>query len=61
MKPNQYAKAIVSAVVAALTALGTGLTDGGMSPSEWTAVALAFFVALGATFAVPNAPSGPQD
>lgn len=62
---NQYAKAILAAVIAALTALGTALTDGGISPSEWVAVALAFCVALGGVAAIPNAvpgqPGGPQD
>lgn len=52
-----YAKALLAALIAALTALGTALTDGGVSPSEWVAVALAFFVALGAVYSVPNAPA----
>ena len=56
MTINQYAKAILAAIIAALAALGTSLTDGGVSASEWVAVALAFFVALGGVFAVPNAP-----
>lgn len=55
---NTYAKAIIAALIAALTALGTGLTDGGMSASEWVAVALAFVVSLGAVYSVPNAPAG---
>lgn len=52
-----YAKAVLAAVIAALTALGTALTDETISSSEWVAVALAFFVALGAVYAVPNKPA----
>lgn len=54
---NQYAKSLIAALIAALTALGTGLTDGSMSPAEWVAVALAFVVALGAVYSIPNAPA----
>jgi hypothetical protein len=49
-----YAKAITAAVVAALTAAATGLDDGALSAQEWVAVAIAFLVALGAVWAVPN-------
>lgn len=59
--PREYAKAITAAVIAALTALGTGLTDGSMTPAEWVAVALAAAVALGAVFAVPNAAPADPD
>lgn len=52
-----YAKAIIAAIIAALTALGTGLTDGHMTAAEWVAVALSFFVALGAVYGVPNTPA----
>lgn len=61
---SAYAKAVLAAIVAALSALGAALTDGGVSASEWVAVALAFFVALGTVFAVPNGnpqPTGVQD
>lgn len=60
-----YAKALVGALIAALSALGASLTDGGVSASEWVAVALAFLVAFGGVFSVPNAapgqPGGNQD
>lgn len=49
-----YAKALVAALVAGLTALGTALADGNVEPVEWTGVIVAFLVALGAVFAVPN-------
>lgn len=52
--PLAYAKATTAAVIAALTALGTGLADGGMSPAEWVAVALGAVVAFGAVWGVPN-------
>lgn len=55
MKPAQYAKAIVGAIVAALTALATGLTDGHLTAVECLAAAIAFFVALGGVWKVPNA------
>jgi hypothetical protein len=56
MRPAEYAKAITAAVVAFLTALGVALPDG-ITPPEWVAVALATVVALGAVWAVPNAPA----
>lgn len=53
-----YAKAILAALVAGLGALATALVDdnslGDVSDGQWLAVALAFLVALGAVFAVPN-------
>lgn len=54
-----YAKAITAALVAALTCLGTALTDGTVTASDWVAVALALLTALYAVWAVPNAdPTG---
>jgi hypothetical protein len=49
-----YAKAICAALVAGLTALGTALTDGGVSPSEMTVVAVAFLTAFSVVWAIPN-------
>ena len=54
-----YAKALVGAFIAGLGVLGgflvndTALPD--VTAGQWVAVAIAFFVALGAIFAVPNA------
>jgi len=56
-----YLKALVAAVVAALSALsgylGGGASLGDLSAGNWVAVAISFFVALGAVFAIPNASS----
>lgn len=48
------AKAVVGAVVAGLTALGTGLTDNVLTPAEWIAAAVATLVAYGAVYGVSN-------
>jgi EamA domain-containing membrane protein RarD len=53
---SQYAKAVVGALVAGLTALGTALLDEAVTPAEWVAVAVAALTALGVVWAVPNAP-----
>lgn len=55
-----YAKAVIGALVAGLTALGTALADGAVSPAEWVGVAIATLGALGAVYAIPNikAPTG---
>ena len=53
-----YLKAVVGALIAGLSALGaflindTALSD--ITAGQWVAVAIAFLVALGAVFAVPN-------
>lgn len=52
-----YAKAFTAAVVAGLTAAAAGLDDGSLSAQEWIGVAIAFLVALGAVWAVPNSPT----
>lgn len=57
--PLAYAKATTAAATAGLTALGTGLADGSMTPAEWVAVALGAVVAFGAVWSVPN--RGPDD
>jgi hypothetical protein len=57
-KPAAYAKAITGAVVAGLTALGVGLTDGVLTSAEWVAVALAVAVAFGTVYGVPNSTEG---
>jgi hypothetical protein len=50
-----YAKAIIGALIAGLTAIATALTDGGVSASEWVTAAIATLVALGGVYAIPNA------
>lgn len=60
----KYAKAVVGALVAGLTALGTALTpDAGtqavqVTPAEWVVVTVATLVALGAVWRVPNGTEG---
>lgn len=49
-----YLKSIVGALIAALGALGTALTDDVVTNAEWVAVALAGLVVLAAVFGVPN-------
>jgi hypothetical protein len=56
-----YAKAILAAVIAGLGSLATALVDdkslGDVSDGQWLAAVLAFLVALGVVFAVPNKTS----
>ena len=56
-KFKPYAKAIIGALVAGLTALGTALTDDTVTGAEWVAVAVATLTALGVVYAVPNRPA----
>ena len=49
------AKAVVAAVMAGLTALSTGLTDGKLTTTEIVAAVVALLVSYGATWTVPNA------
>lgn len=57
MNLKPYAKAIVGAAVAGLTALGTALTDDRVTTVEWVGVAVATLGALGIVYAVPNKPA----
>lgn len=57
--PSEIAKAIVGAVLAALTALGTAVMDEKVTTGEWVGVAIAFVATFGAVFGVQNtAPAG---
>jgi hypothetical protein len=56
---KEYAKTIVAVVMAALVALQTALTDGGVSSQEWITIALAALGAIG-VLAVPNALTARQ-
>lgn len=56
MKVSQYAKAIVGAGVAGLSALIVAMNDGVVTQSEWLGVAVATLTAAGTVWAVPNAP-----
>lgn len=53
-----YAKAVTAAVVAGLSALAAALDDNSVSSQETVTIAIAFFVALGAVWAIPNKSSG---
>lgn len=57
----QYMKAIVGALIAGLTAVGTGLDDGAVSGAEWLGVAIATLGALGVIWAVPNSTKLPAE
>jgi hypothetical protein len=52
---TQYLKAIVAALIAGLSSIVTALGDNTISPQEWVTAAIAFLVALGAVWGVPNA------
>lgn len=52
--PSQIVKAIVGALLAGLTALGTALADGTVQPVEWVGVAVALIATFGAVFGVKN-------
>lgn len=52
-----YFKAIVSGLIAGLTALATGLGDNALSAQECVTAGIAFLVGLGVVYAVPNKPS----
>jgi hypothetical protein len=54
-----YAKAVTAAIVAALSALATALDDETISSQEYVTIAVAFFVALGAVWIIPNSQSSP--
>lgn len=51
-----YAKAFIGSLVAGLGALLTALDDGSLSAQEIVTVIIAFLVAFGAVFAIPNKP-----
>ncbi|GIH76126.1 hypothetical protein [Planobispora longispora] len=55
MRIGSYAKAIVSAAAAGVTALAAATDDGVIVHGEWVTMALAVIGALGITYAVPNA------
>lgn len=49
-----YLKAVTAALVAGLTAIITGLDDDALNTQEWVQALVAFLVALGAVWAIPN-------
>ena len=55
-KVAPYAKAIIGALIAFLTAIVTALDSGGISAAEWVTAVVALLIAGGAIFSVPNKP-----
>ena len=53
---SSYAKATVSAVVAALAVAGTAAVDNSISLQEGIYIASAFLIAFGSVWATPNQP-----
>jgi hypothetical protein len=63
---GRCAKAIIAALVAGLTVLGKALNDNGghLTAPDYIAAGVAFLLALGAVYTVPNlqpAPVAPQE
>lgn len=54
LRPNEYAKAIVGAVLAGLTALATAMSEGGVTDAEWVAVLIAVVATFGGVYAKRN-------
>lgn len=51
-----YLKALIAAVVAGLSVILNSLNAGSLTARDYVAAVIAFLVALGAVFAVPNTP-----
>jgi hypothetical protein len=60
MTVGQMAKALVGALIAGLTALGTALADGEVTQGEWVGVAVAALGVLGGVFYTENADDPPD-
>lgn len=60
MNIQRYLKAITGAVVTGLGTLQIAYDDNVVTTQEWIGIAIATLVALGAVWAVPNAPE-PQE
>jgi hypothetical protein len=51
---DRYAKAIVGALVAAAGTWGTAISDGSITATEWSAIAVTALLSLGVIWGVPN-------
>lgn len=51
---NRYAKAVVGALVAALSAYQAAQIDNTITTQEWVTIAVAFLTGLGLVWGVPN-------
>lgn len=58
--PIKYAKTVVAALVAVLTALYAAVTDNTVTAQEWVTIALAALTAVG-VYLVPNKPTTGKD
>lgn len=56
---GKYTKAIVGAIIAALSAYQVAQADGVVTQNEWVTVAVAFLTALGIVWGVPNKSDQP--
>ena len=56
-----YLKAIVAAVIAALSSLVVAFEDTPATTSEWMTAIISGLVAFGAVYFVPNQPTPPQE
>lgn len=56
---DRYAKAVVGAILAGLSALAPTIADGQITATDWVLAAIATFSAFGMIWAVPNAPAKP--
>ena len=52
-----YLKAITAALVAGLSVILTALDQGGLHSRDYVSAAIAFLIALGAVYSVPNKPA----
>lgn len=57
MHASEYAKAIVGALIAGLTALAAAMADDGVTAQEWLAVLLAVLATGGGVYMKRNAPT----
>lgn len=58
LRPEEYLKAIVGAVLAGLTTLATALVDDGVTAQEWISVLLSIVATFTLVFRVPNKKRG---
>lgn len=55
MKPQEYAKAIVGAVIAGLGGLYLGLDDNAVTMQEWVGIASLTLATFAGVWGIPNA------
>ena len=55
-----YYKSVTAALIAFLSAIAAGLSNGHLSAQEWITAVIALLIAGGAVFTVPNLPREPS-